>query len=144
MRKINKFFRASGLERRLFCEAVFWCTVARLMMLVLPFQRYASLLGNPRNETTHKPESHRRVLLEQISTAIRRGSRYVPWKTKCFVEAIAARVMLKRRNIKSTIYLGAAKENGKMIAHAWLRSGDIILTGKRGMGKYTIVSTFGE
>ena len=51
--------------------------------------------------------------------------------------------MLERRNIESTLYLGTAKDlNGKLIAHAWLRSGPLYITGKEGMEKFTEVGKF--
>ena len=41
--------------------------------------------------------------------------------------------MLERRKIESTLYLGTAKdEDGKMVAHAWLRSGPFTLLGRKG------------
>ncbi len=44
-------------------------------------------------------------------------------KNRCLVSSLAARCILKRRKIKSRIFLGLAKEfNGKMIAHAWLKN----------------------
>jgi hypothetical protein len=53
--------------------------------------------------------------------------------------------MLERRNIESTVYLGTAKdENGKLIAHAWLRSGSFILTGSEEMSRFVVVSKFAK
>jgi hypothetical protein len=169
MSKLGKFTRLSGAERRLFLEAVFWCAVVRLTMLLVPFRKYASLLGTPqeespstkglKHETNQKffggsrgaPRARRRQL-KQIGAAIRRASRNVPWETRCFVEAIAAKRMLKRRNIPCTIYLGLKKieiiENGEhmedMDAHAWVDSGDFVVTGGQGvkLKQYTVVSTF--
>ena len=61
-------------------------------------------------------------------------SRYTFWESQCLVKAIAAMKMLERRQIESTLYLGTAKdENGKLIAHAWLRSGPFYITGAEGM-----------
>ena len=53
--------------------------------------------------------------------------------------------MLERRQIESTLYLGTAKdESGKLIAHAWLRSGPFYITGAEGMEKFTVVSKFAK
>jgi hypothetical protein len=60
------------------------------------------------------------------------------------VQAIAAKLMLKRRGIPSTLHLGVAKEDNRFMAHAWLRSGSIILTGGAGRERFTIISTFAE
>ena len=64
-------------------------------------------------------------------------SKYTFWESQCLVKAIAAMKMLERRNIESTLYLGTARdESGKMIAHAWLRSGPFYITGAEGMEKF--------
>ena len=60
-------------------------------------------------------------------------------------KAIAAMKMLERRKIESTLYLGTAKdENGKMIAHAWLRSGPFYITGFEEMERFTVVGKFAK
>lgn len=156
MEKIAKFFHLPRIERRLFLEAVFWCAVARLAILFIPFHKYLWLLGKPQNSTgepkpsnpfdneSHTPEiENQETLTTQIGKAVHRASRHVPWKTRCLVEAIAAKRMLLRRKIKCTIYLGVAKENnGEMIAHAWLKSKNIVLTGGKNLKKFTVVSIF--
>ncbi|MNG37786.1 hypothetical protein D3C84_1252420 [compost metagenome] len=53
--------------------------------------------------------------------------------------------MLMRRNISSTLYLGTARDaSGKMVAHAWLRSGSIYVTGFETMKQFTVVALFGS
>ncbi len=72
-------------------------------------------------------------------------SRHTWWESQCLVMAIAAMKMLDRRGIESTLYLGTARDaDGKMIAHAWLRSGNIYLTGFEEMRKFTVVGKFGN
>ena len=54
-------------------------------------------------------------------------------------------VMLSRRGINATLYLGVAKnENGPeaMDAHAWLRCGGVILTGAGGVERFSAISSF--
>ena len=53
--------------------------------------------------------------------------------------------MLEKRGIESTLYLGTARdESGKMIAHAWLRSGPYYITGSEGMERFTVVGKFAK
>lgn len=47
----------------------------------------------------------------------------------------------EKRHISSTLYLGCNIENGKMIAHAWLRCGKMYVTGGDGSG-YAVVDMF--
>jgi hypothetical protein len=63
----------------------------------------------------------------------------------CLVKAIAAMKMLERRQIESTIYLGTAKDKtGKLIAHAWLRSGPFYITGAEVVDQFVVVSKFAK
>jgi hypothetical protein len=71
--------------------------------------------------------------------------RRLPWMSQCLVQAVAATWMLQRRRIPSTLYFGLAKDSdGKLIAHAWVRSGERILTGAKGHHDYRVVATFAE
>ncbi|WP_217582105.1 lasso peptide biosynthesis B2 protein, partial [Lysinibacillus sp. GbtcB16] len=84
-----------------------------------------------------------KFILRSISEAIRIMSQHTFWESKCLVSAIAGMEMLKRRQIESTLYLGTAKDkNGKMVAHAWLRSGPFYITGAEEMERFTVDSKF--
>lgn len=65
------------------------------------------------------------------------------WESKCLIKALTAQRMLFKKNIKTTIYLGVAKEDGEMKAHAWLRCGSIYVTGGNGDG-YSTVAKFSK
>ena len=96
-------------------------------------------------ETSFRIDESNRKILKQISEAIHIMSNYTFWESQCLVKAIAAMKMLERRQIESTLYLGTAKdENGKLIAHAWLRSGPFYITGAEGMERFTVVSKFAK
>ncbi len=90
-------------------------------------------------------ESGPETRTRQIGWAVRAVAQRTPWKSNCLVHALAAKIMLRRRGIASTVYLGVAKDRGKDLnAHAWLRSGDVILTGKRSSGEFNVLSVFTE
>lgn len=70
-------------------------------------------------------------------------SRYTFWESQCLVKSIAGQKMLKWRQIDSTLYLGAAKDqDGNFIAHSWLRSGPFYVSGSKGMEQFTVVAKF--
>jgi hypothetical protein len=53
--------------------------------------------------------------------------------------------MLQRRGITSTLYLGVDHGEEKWLdAHAWLRCGEVIVTGGAGAERFRIISTFTE
>ena len=141
---LGKFFRRSPLEQRLFLEAFLWLALSRLAILVVPFRRIAPFLGHTMAETS-SDASELRPLARHVSWAVQTASRYTPWESKCLAQAMAAKMMLKRREIPSTLYLGVLKEGHKgLSAHAWIRCGDRILTGARGHRQFAVVATFGD
>jgi hypothetical protein len=106
-----------------------------------PLRMYARFLGKHQEETDHAAIQNGMII--PVIRAIARGKKYTPWPVKCLAEAIATQRMLGRRKIPSTLYLGLAKKGSdQIIAHAWLRCGDQVITGKRGMKNFTVVSSF--
>lgn len=129
----------------LYLEAFFFMGWARMMIFV-PFHKLAPSLGAHMEETTHdRLQDPLRRKLVHVQEAIHIMSPYTWWESKCLVKAIAAMKMLERRRISCTLYMGTARdESGKMIAHAWLRSGPYYITGADGMEKFTVVGTFAK
>ncbi|MEH7884011.1 lasso peptide biosynthesis B2 protein [Bacillus sp. JJ1609] len=112
-------------------------------MKVIPFKRLAPMLGNHMNESTYEDTPSMTGILRYVSSALHIMSKYTFWESECLVKAIAGMKMLQRRGIESTLYLGTAKdEHGKMIAHAWLRSGSYYVSGAEEMKRFTVVSKF--
>jgi hypothetical protein len=145
MNRLAKFARLSWPDRLLFLEAALWLGIARLAILLIPFRWIALLLGKHMAESPVSMEPTHRSLAEHVSWAIRTASRHVPWKSRCLVQAMAVKGMLRLRGIPSTIYMGLAKdEDDNLKAHAWLRSGDMVVVGTPGVDRFSVVSTFSE
>jgi hypothetical protein len=125
-------------------EALLYLGWARIL-ISLPFSRIAPSLGEPMQETAYNLEGPNTIVLKHISSAINIVSNRTLWDSKCLVKAIAGMKMLARRDIESTLYLGTAKdESAKLIAHAWLRSGSYLVTGREGKEKFTVVGKFAK
>jgi thymidylate synthase len=141
--KSVKFLKLSSTERRLFIEAVCETLLVRIVTTSRNTRKYASWLGQSQAETEPVAfDTRRKEQVLQIKTAITR-CRHLVWARKCLVESIAAKRMLNRRQIPATLYMGVAKnEKGKLIAHAWIRSGDIWVSGGRNRHKFTVVGIF--
>ena len=121
-------------KKILLFEAYVYLAWARILKKI-PFSKLAPSLGTHMTETSMVDNPSDRESLRFVSDAIHIMSRYTFWESMCLVKAIAGMKMLKRRKIESTLYLGTAKdENGKMIAHAWLRSGVVLYFWSRGKG----------
>jgi hypothetical protein len=143
---LHRFVGLSRAERRLFLEAVMWLGIFRTVILLIPFRRIAPRLGAHMAETPLRDDvPEKRQLAKDVAMAVIRASRHVPWDAKCLVQAMAGKKMLKRKGIQSTLYLGLArKADHDMQAHAWLRCGERIILGGRGLKHFAVVAAFGN
>jgi len=141
----SKWRRRSHAERLWLLEAFLMLGVARLVVLTLPFKWVSVTLGKHMNESGMQISTSDLRQARMIGQAIRSAANYTPWESVCLPQAMAAQWMLKRRHIAGTLYLGVAKDETKpekLAAHAWLRSGDVLLTGGAGHRQFTVVATF--
>ena len=96
--------------------------------------------GDPITQNISGGEQEIAILL---SKTFRRVVRFTTWTITCFDRSITAKYLLKRKGMQSTLYLGVAKESpNRITAHAWLRCGNIIVTGKEEMGRFTRMVCF--
>ncbi|SMF92118.1 Transglutaminase-like superfamily protein [Paenibacillus uliginis N3/975] len=144
-KKVRRFMSYPSDAKRMFVEAYFYLAWGRVLKL-LPFSKVAPSLGEHMKETPYTGYTEQDLLLlRKISKAVHTMSRVTWWESQCLVKAIAAMKMLERRGIPSTLYLGSGRDDkGQMAAHAWLRSGSYILTGKEGHERYAVVGIFGS
>jgi len=126
----------------LFGEALFYSAYCRFVIFFIPLKKFASKMGTYMNESPLESDDKYPEAFE-IKKAIGRVHHRVPWRCMCYEQAFIGKLMLNRRKTPTTIYFGVCKdENLKIKAHAWLRCGDKIITGKKGMGKFKVVATF--
>ncbi|WP_036711165.1 lasso peptide biosynthesis B2 protein [Paenibacillus pinihumi] len=141
-RKWKRYASLSGEHKRLLLEAFLYLGWARILK-ALPFSKVAPTLGQHMAETTEQPNHVHAPMIKQVSFAVQFMSRHTWWESQCMVKAIAAMRMLERRKIESTLYMGMGRdEKGKLVAHAWLRSGPFYITGAEGRERYTCVAMF--
>jgi Transglutaminase-like superfamily len=136
-RRLLRLARLPGARRVLLIEAACWLLAARLALRLVPFPRLASRLGTlvpPGDQRALRaavrgaPDQVR--LAREIGWAVTAAARHVPFKAVCLPQALAARIMLRRRGVLSVMHFGAGKGRGKPIAaHAWLDAAGIAVTG---------------
>ncbi len=133
----------SQKEWSLFFIAIFWTGIARILIVFFKLKQFSFILGKHMKESAHTNSDADIGIILPIGLAIRRAGRVVPWRCKCYEQAVAAKIILKRKGINSTLYYGVAKsKDEKLKAHAWVRCGTHIVTGKKGMKQFAIVGTF--
>ncbi|MDJ1173966.1 lasso peptide biosynthesis B2 protein [Roseofilum capinflatum] len=143
--KAALFWQQPSHRKMAFLEAFLWLGLARGCVLLFPFRWIAPYLGGLNQETSEDGiQPAEQAVVEQIAWAIATSSRYTPWRSNCLAQAIAAKIMLRRRKIASTLYLGLKKNADKLEAHAWLRVGQEIITGGAIESQFKVISFFGS
>ncbi|WP_420644420.1 lasso peptide biosynthesis B2 protein [Candidatus Leptofilum sp.] len=145
MSNLAKFRQLCWADRFLLLEATLWLAIARLGLRLMPFRHIAPKLGEVGLESAANVPGKIAKEAERISWAVRALSHRTPWESACLAQAISAKAMLRRRHIPTTLYLGLAKDQSQqMEAHAWLRCGSEIITGKANHERFSVISCFAE
>ena len=143
MGKFCTLLRLTSLQKKLTLEAFFWLAFARFQTKFFPFRKIAPGLGTLSVGTPITPGRTQLALAKQVGQAVRRMAKYTPWQSKCLAQAMAAKRMLKHRGIPTTLYLGLGKDEEQQItAHAWLKYGDLVITGAGAMPSHAEISAF--
>ncbi|MCP3998626.1 MAG: lasso peptide biosynthesis B2 protein [Actinomycetia bacterium] len=143
-------------EQILIAQTFVLLGASRLAIRALTFRRLERFLGERMVESPEELSPAQIQAARTVRWAIGRVSGRTPWVSNCFPQAIAARVLLRRRKVPCTIYLGAgfvseraegdnsasAASLTTMVAHAWVRSGPLFVTGGDGTLKYGAVASF--
>jgi hypothetical protein len=127
----------------LFVETWFLLAIARLLLFFLPFKKIVPVLGSVNSDNAPLNTINNEIFA-LLCLSIKRACRYSPWRTKCFEQAIAAKMALRRRQIICTIFFGVYQniDDNKLKAHAWLESNGVVITGGGNLEQYTIVGSF--
>jgi hypothetical protein len=136
--KLSTFALLAPGQRFLVVEAMFSLAIARVWLVAVPFRRVAQRLGEPHQPGSKSAESDATLLASEelaarsVGTAVRRAAANAPFRAVCIQQAVAAKLMLKRRSIPSVLHFGVAKSEAvgePFRAHAWLNVIDIPVTG---------------
>lgn len=142
---LRKWQARSSAERRLLVEAALALALARVAVLAVPFRRTVRVLKLRQGEATDRVQYAQAGDAKAVAWAVRAAAARLPWHSTCLMEALAAGVLLWRRGIPATLYLGVATNVASadgIAAHAWLRCGDSIVVGRAGHEQFTPVASF--
>ena len=143
--RLRRFAQLGARRRAMLGEAVFWLAAARIALIAVPFPVLARRLGefvpptDPRVRGAGPGPAANSAVAAEVGWAVTRAARYVPFRAVCLPQAMAARVMLRRRGVGSVLHFGAAKGAKRPIdTHAWLDAAGIEVTG------YPVANGFAE
>lgn len=123
--------------------------LARAAIRVLPFRSYVGLLGRKAALSDASPagtlDPRTATRIATIRQAVASAAAIAPWTANCLPQALVACILLRASGVPHRTFLGTAKgQKGgdPLLAHAWVRAGDVIVTGKRGAARHTVVAHF--
>lgn len=137
-RKLQRFSRLPLPDRVMTFEAAIFLAIARTWLLAVPFRKIAETLGTSHPATVPaealvpgSPDQDE--VARRVSEAVKKAAKNVPLHAVCIQQAIAAKLMLRRRGIRSVMHFGVARglpDSGDALrAHAWLRTANVEITG---------------
>lgn len=120
-------------------------TLASLRVRFLPFRSLRPHLGTEGKEASPVLTAAQAAYAREVSWALSAISRRLPRPPTCLAQAAAARSVLATRGVPATVYIGVASPPpGRVVdAHAWLRCGDRIVSGRAEARRYKPIVCFG-
>jgi len=142
--RLVKFCSLPWNKQRLVCVVFVLLGLVRLMVLAIPFRYLTRTLGVlAYKQADQLPGAVKSVYPELIRWVIQVVSPCTPWESKCLVQAITAKILLRFNGLPSTLYLGVARDDRQqLLAHAWLRCGQTVVTGGVELARFTIAARF--
>lgn len=148
-----KLHRLRRLDRRriiLLLEASVWLALARMALLTMRFPHIVCRLGqflSPeeglRLAFPAVPSSRDRELASVVGWAVTRAARHVPFKAVCLPQAMAAKMMLRRRGVGSVLSFGLTEvPKVGLESHAWLTAAGVEVTGYPVRCEFTELACF--
>ncbi len=96
-----------------------------------------ALLG--RKQSSHG--GRQKVNLQRMAWLVDVADRYAPGRSSCLRQTAALAWLLRRRGIATRLRIGVAREEGRLMAHSWLESGDGELFGLSDSDQYVPLSS---
>lgn len=146
MWKIGRFCRLTAPQRRALCEAWLCLAAAQGLVGLLPYRLWAKTLGPVRHFGDPEALPAHRASIAEVAWAVETAARHLPWRPVCLPRAMAAKWMLERRNVPSTLHLGigrTADADPRFGLHAWLSAGGEAVVGGDVASQFTVLALFG-
>lgn len=145
-RKTHSFRRHPYFERAWFFPTWMLLGICRLCILFIPFRFLAPGLGSHAGTAPWTPllDSDKEARAFSIARVVMLASRYTPWVSNCFNEAMTARILLGLWDIPYCFFFGVRRRgtNSPLEAHAWVIAGKVRVTGGVSFNRYQVVGCF--
>jgi hypothetical protein len=145
-RKVIGFTRQSRFSQLWFIPLWVLLGFCKVAIVMVSFRRLAPHLGTSVGVASWIPllDSIQEARALQIGRAVKLASRYTPWESNCFPQAVAARLLLSLYRVPYALYFGVKRDpvTGEIKAHAWVAAGRVAVTGGASFGQFSVVACF--
>lgn len=133
MRRVRRAAKLTFSEWRYLATAAVELLAARIRLSTVQPERILRKLQDQSSSLPRERTNPQEAIdVEWVSWAITLAARYVPWRSDCLIQVMAADRWLRKHDMCADFHLGVAKDaRGGLKAHAWLRYGDFTVTGGR-------------
>lgn len=134
-RRAGERVRTVWRGRGFIAEACIRLVFVRLALMTLPLKRQASIQSfssfkDDRLQQNGPATEAQRQQVRAVGWAVTRLAARLPIGARCLAQALAARAMLRRRGIASTMHIGVARPGATSLeAHAWLEAAGVEVIG---------------
>lgn len=140
---IRKLFRFAGrpwIDKKLFVQSLMLLYAMKFQLIRYDFKTLAQRYDLKVSES--QPDLKASRELKKIGWAVKKASRFLPWRGSCLLQALTLQRLCVARQLHAEIFFGVTKREGKLHAHAWTKAGDTFLTGRDGHRAFTVVAVF--
>jgi hypothetical protein len=143
IKKIQSFASSDRTVKILFLRAFFLSAIVKFTLVFLPFRKVLNWQGKINMESPDRRDDTSLEFRKSLQSAMRLCDKYTFWKTECYTQALTAKILLNKKGIPGTVYIGFNKtEEGEYKGHAWLRSYDRVITGETEKNSYIVHSFY--
>lgn len=131
-------------RKKITLQVYLYSAIYRFCVKFVPAKKLERRMGIRGEESEPEETVENLRYAGMVGMHVNRVTTHTPWESLCLVRALTAKKLLSKKKIPCTLYLGVGKDkekNDKMIAHAWLRCGQMYVTGGNGEG-YAMVAKF--
>jgi hypothetical protein len=126
----------------LFFEAALLLATSYIFVMLCPMRWWAPLLGSTYASRVPDARLEELARARVINSAVSAAARRSPVAMACLPRSITRHLMMRRRGIASTIYIGMrSRMPGKVDLHAWVAIGPIVIPAED-VSSYSVVAAF--
>lgn len=125
-----------------------WCLlgVSKLLIHLVSFRRLERFMGTGCGVSPALAllTSRQRMRATAIGQLVRITACYTPWTSNCFPQALTAALLLRLYRVPYLLCFGLARgrRSDDYLAHAWVSSGPVVVTGGFSFNLYTVVACY--